>query len=570
MVSADGSLSMVFNGEIYNYIELRAELESLGHRFHSSGDSEVLLTAYRQWGESCVNRLVGMWAFCIIDHARSRLFLSRDRFGIKPLYYLQHARGILFASELKVLRRSGLWGGAISVPRMASILLHERTDAIAESDDTILEGIRQLPAACTMRLEYSGAHRIERYWAPPDAESGDARHVVPEFLEHFDTSLRLHMRADVPVGVMLSGGMDSVSIACAMSRLSREAQSDQPLHAFCYMSPDFDESVQLNDTLAQTGITAHQLTGVDHDTFWQRLDEAMWHQDEPVHSSSVLMGYELYRMAADHGIRVVLSGQGADETLGGYHFYFGPMLVSLAMAGRLPSLLREARNVARSSGQDLTTTLWSCARSIQSSFISKSARLRSVRAARALAHASGRPYLSPEFASLAPAEVRMLGGGGLATALTTAVEAAPLPQYLRVEDRNSMAHSVESRVPFLDHRLVEFGMRLPVEWKLADGWNKRSLRESMKDLIPESVRLRPQKFGFPTSARQWFAGPLAPRLRDLLTSGPVVDSGWFNVPRVRQQLEAHVRGETDATNLLFNVAQFDSWLRWHQSGWKRG
>ena len=569
MTSRDGTLSMVFNGEIYNYVELRAELQALGHTFVSSGDTEVLLASYAQWGRRCVDKLVGMYAFCIIDRRTSSMFVARDRLGIKPLYIVRHPRGVLFASELKAIRRSGLWGGALNTARFAQFLSFGRTEEVPDDADTYLEGVQQILPGHSCTLRFDGTRTDERYWSPPHAEERGDGDVVARFLELFDDAMKLHMRSDVPVGVMLSGGMDSVSIACTMARIADTGRTGQALHAFCYTSEDFDESRQLEDTIAQVGATMHRVATIEADSFWARLREAMWYHDEPVHSPSVLMGFELYRLAAAHGIRVVLSGQGADETLGGYHYLFDHMLVTEALRGRLPTLLAQAKFVAESRSQSERDVLMRSARLVRAHLMASMASYRRVSAGRRLLEGRGRAFLAPEFRALAAPAPELPPGQTLAVALERAIGQTPLPHYLRVEDRNSMAHSVESRVPFLDHRLVEHALRLPARWKMSDGWNKRVLRDAMSGRIPDSVRLRRQKFGFPTSSRRWFAGPLADGLRDIVRGGAAMRSGWFDQVAVERELERHVRGETDASNLLFNVAQLDSWLEWHEAGWEQ-
>jgi asparagine synthase (glutamine-hydrolysing) len=568
MTSRDGTLSLVFNGEIYNYVELRAELQALGHHFVSSGDTEVLLAAFAQWGRRCVDRLVGMYAFCVIDRRTSTMFVARDRLGIKPLYVVRHPRGVLFASELKAIRRSGLWGGQLNTPRFAQFLTYGRSEEVPDDADTYLDGVQQILPGHSCTLRFDGTSIDECYWAPNHHEEREHADVVPRFLALFDDAMKLHMRSDVPVGVMLSGGMDSVSIACTMARLAGGANAGQALHAFCYLSEDFDESQQLDDTIAQTGATMHRVATVEAETFWTRLREAMWFHDEPVHSPSVLMGFELYRLAAANGIRVVHAGQGADETLAGYEYFFDHMLVTEALRGRLPTLLAQARIVADARGRSPRDVLMRCARLARAHFLASVPSYRALTASRRMAEGRGRSFLTPEFRALAAPAIEAPAGQTLGIALERAVRQSPLPHYLRVEDRNSMAHSVESRVPFLDHRLVEMGMALPARWKMSDGWNKRVLREAMTGRIPDSVRLRRQKFGFPTSAKRWFAGPLADGMRDIVRDGSAMRSGWFDQKAVERQLERHVRGETDASNLLFNVAQLNAWFDWHAAGWQ--
>ena len=568
MTSADGTLSMVFNGEIYNYLELRAELQSLGHRFTSTGDTEVLLASYAQWGPRCVDRLVGMYAFCVLDRRASRLFLARDRFGIKPLYVVTHPRGILFASEIKAIRRSGLWRGALNMARFAQFLSLGRTELVPDDADTYLEGVQQILPGHSCIVRFDGARTDECYWEPTTSPQVHDDDPVAGFLARFDDAMRLHLRSDVPVGVMLSGGMDSVSIACTMADLSRAAGTGQALHAFSFASERFDETEQLDDTIARTGVTMHRLPELQPDDFWSKLRTLMWFHDEPVHALSVLMGFELYGLAAANGIRVVLSGQGADETIGGYEYLFDHMLVSEALRGRLPTVLEQARIVAGSRGKPVREVLGRVARMARAHVLSGLPAYRAAAARRRLEEGRGREYLAPEFRALA-SPVRELPGQTLAAALVRSTRQSPLPHYLRAEDRNSMAHSVESRVPFLDHRLAEYAMRLPAHWQMSDGWNKRVQRDAMRGRIPDSVRLRRQKFGFPTPAQDWFSGPLAAGMRDIVRGGPAMRSGWFDQAALQRAVEQQIRGEADVHNVLVNVAQLDSWLAWHEAGWEQ-
>ena len=570
MSTRDERLSMVYNGEIYNYLEIRQELESLGHTFRSSGDSEVLLASYRQWGTDCVDRFVGMFAFCIFDRDAGHFFVARDRFGVKPLYFIRSARGVLFASEPKVIRKSGLWDGQPNLARFATFIALNRSDVVPESDETYMTGVHQvLPGhTCTVTMDGRISHRA--YWTPPCDTVAEAPTQTREYLERFDDAMRLHIRSDVPVGVMLSGGLDSVSIACSLATLAGDpALRTQPLHAFSYMSDNYDEREQVADTVSQTGLQMHVLKDMDATRLWQQLDALMWYHDEPVHSASVLVGFELYRMAASHGIRVVLSGQGADETTGGYPYLSEYSLVSLARSGRLPALMTQARAIAGHLDRDLGAVLARCARMWRGDMLSRVGAYRRIAAGRNLQNAQGLRYLNPGMHSLLVPHVDAIRGNSLSAELRRATVSSPLPQYLRVEDRNAMAHSVESRVPFLDHRLAEFALRLPLEWKLWDGWNKRILRESMRGRIPESVRARRAKFGFPTAARDWFSGPLAGQMKDLVTDSAAVRSGWFDRSAVEAALNRHLAGQSDETNLLFNVAQLDSWIRLHEAGWTR-
>lgn len=569
MITEDQAHAMVFNGEIFNYVELREELAALGHRFGSSGDSAVLMAAYRQWGTRCVERFVGMFAFCIHDKPRNMIFLARDRFGVKPLYLLRTPRGLVFGSELKAIRASGLWDGALNESRFASLLAHMRTDALPETEETFLAGVVQLPPAHTLEVSLDGTESLRRYWSLPDRTELRVSDPVAEFGRLFDESMKLRMRADVPVGVMLSGGMDSSSIACEMARLVGAPDvRPAPLHAFCYESEDFDESTQLNDTIAQTGVTVHRYRP-DPEAVWSDLPRTLWHHDEPIHSASVVMGFGLYRTAAQHGIRVVLGGQGADETIGGYPYLFDHMMVSHALAVRAGDFWSEAGALAADGATTRGALLRQTMRRVRAHLMAGNASYRQIAAGRRLAEAPGWQYLDPTFGARARPAADAAGPQDLRAKLVAAATDAPLPCYLRAEDRNSAAHSVEARVPFLDHRLAEFCVALPPQWQMHDGWNKYVLREAMRGRIPESVRARRVKFGFPTSVKRWFAGPLANAARALILDGPLRGTGWLQMDKVEHALDRHIRGEGDYSNVLFNATQLSHWLTMHRAGWQR-
>jgi asparagine synthase (glutamine-hydrolysing) len=569
MASPDGRFAMVFNGEIYNYVELRDELRALGHHFRSSGDSEVLLRAYMQWGADALPRLRGMFALAIHDRTDGSLLLARDRFGIKPLYLCEAGRHLLFASELKAIRASGLWEGALNAPHFATVLAYGRSDMVPDHEATVLSGVRQVPAAHFVRVTRDGRQRTAAYWDPAAIRRDPAGGDVARFREVFDDAVRLHLRADVPVGVMLSGGMDSTALTCTMADMVRDTgASDFALHAFSYQTERFDEAEQIADTLRRTGAIAHVLGDEDATAIWSRLERVIWHHDELVHSPTVLVSYQLYALAAQAGIRVVLNGQGADESLGGYW-----PLVEHALYDRFrdgdPALegeLAAAAAFTDTTPERLRTRL----RRLQ-----RADRLRRlpfytrVAAGRRLRQTGAAHILTPEFAGQARAIPPHYPGQSFSHAILNTLVSEPLPQYLRVEDRNSMAHGIESRVPFLDHVLVEHALTLPVGALMSGGWNKRILRDAMRGRIPDSVCNRAVKFGFPTGARDWFAGPLAGALRDLLAGSAAARAGWFNVAQLRHALDEHVAGRADHSRALFAFAQVNAWLELHARGWTR-
>ncbi len=555
MISQDGQHVLVFNGEIFNYVELREELCQLGHQFRSSGDSEVLLAAYREWGRECLPKLNGMWAFVIYDRRHRRIFGSRDRFGVKPLYYSRDNTVIQFASEIKALRASGYQRAEINWRTASRFLLEGRLD---NRHETFYEGIEQVPPGSGFELELDGTWRQWSFWSldalPPTVTTDPAA----TFSELFEDSVRIRMRSDVPVGVCLSGGLDSTAIICAAARQRDASSGTQPefLQAFCYMAKEFDESKYIADTLAQTRAQLRQLETSPAE-LWNDLRKLLWFQDEPVHTMTAVVGYQLMRLAASHGIRVVLNGQGADETIGGYSSYFQDYWVSLLQQGRVSTAWQAVKSYTEAHGGNARSRMIAAASRCLSWEMYKIGRYRAWAQSRRQARIRQNPWFSGDLTRHFLSEDISPSSAALSTALKQSVVSAPLPLYLRIEDRNSMAHSVEARLPFLDYRLVSFVCGLPDDWKVRGPWNKYVLREGMRGRIPESVRSRVDKMGFPTASKKWFAHDLYEPLRDVLASRTLRERGIYNTNALIADLDRHRRGEADFSNKLFHVAEFE-------------
>lgn len=555
MVSEDGQLILVFNGEIFNYLELRGELERLGHRFRSSGDSEVLLAAYRQWGRGCLSRLNGMWAFVIYDRRERRLFGSRDRFGVKPLFYYRGEQTILFASEIKAIRASGCYSSAINWSVAARFFLEQQLDTQC---DTFYTGIHQIPPGSGFEVDLEGSWDQWMFWSLDNLPSAICGNPAAEFADLFEDSVRIRMRSDVPVGVFLSGGLDSTSIICAAARhrLDSGAGSQESLLAFCYMDKDFDESKYIADTLKQTGACLQQLQTSPAE-LWADLERMLWFQDEPVHTMTAIVGYQLMRLASSHGIRVVLNGQGADETIGGYSSYFMDAWATLLSQGRIGSAYGAVSAYTAAHGGQTGSNLASASARATAWQLQKIGLYREWAGAKREADLKRNGWFTPELIDQWSNKPTTVGANALTESLKQSVRSAPLPLYLRIEDRNSMAHSVEARLPFMDYRLVAFLFGLSDEWKIRGPWNKFVLREGMRGRIPESVRTRVDKMGLPTSSKKWFAHDLYEPLRDLLGSKGIRERGIYNADVVLADLERHRRGEIDVANRLFHVAEFE-------------
>lgn len=557
MQSPCGRYVLAFNGEIFNYRELRQELALLGHTFQSTGDTEVLLAAWVQWGHGCLPKLNGMWAFVVWDNLTRTLCGSRDRFGIKPLYWYRSGRLTAFVSEIKSLRDSGFARLEADLGVVSRMIFDDKIDT---GERTFYHGVQRVPAGYRFELASDGTLHFHSYWSLTEAAA--AQHVsvdgmADQFAEIFEDAVRLQMRSDVEIGVLLSGGLDSTSIACAMSRQLRSTDGPGKVSALSYLSPDFDERQLIEATIRQTSAKWIK-TSMDASVLWGSLRQHAWHQDEPVHSMTSVVSFHLLASARAHGMKVVLNGQGADEMLAGYPHFIPVYWFELLRRGRWRELLASvaARRrvdpehwhlwLSQAIRQAVTHVRW-----MLPGAESLSARQR---ASRVRAHPLASPELKRHWALEPYSSLH-----SVADTTRSAIEHAHLPLYLRVEDRNSMAHGIELRVPFLDHRLVTLAFAIDARDKLKGGLTKAVLRDAMRARIPESVRRRVDKFGFPTSVDQWFRGPLFGPMQDLLRSRSVADSGLWNTPAVETLLARHARGEINAGPSLFSVAQLSLW-----------
>jgi asparagine synthase (glutamine-hydrolysing) len=560
MLSADGQLVLIFNGEIYNYLELRDELEALGHTFTSTGDTQVLLAAYRQWGQECLPKLNGMWAFVIYDVRESKLFGSRDRFGVKPLYRYRTGDAVYLASEIKAIRASGHYRGGPNWRQVSHFLVDPQINRWHTGTETFYAGIEQVPAGSAFELTLDGQWKEWRFWSLEDVREAEPADPPRALKEMFEDAVRLRMRSDVPVGVSLSGGIDSTSIICAMARLGapRGAPSDGRLQAFSYIAPEFDESAYIAETLAYTGAVAHRVPA-DPLRLWNSLDRMLSYQDEPVHALNALITFDIFELAAANHVKVMLNGGGADEVLAGYFHFFRRQWYTLLKGGKLREVWSEINAYTRVHGGDRAALVRGVVAHLCRS------RLGGLPGSQALVRWRRRrgrletSWFTPDVADTqkddAPADMT------LEKALRRSVGSAPLAYYLRLDDRNSMANSVEVRAPFLDYRLVSLVFGLSSRWKIRGPWNKYVLREAMRGYIPELVRSRADKMGFPVPERQWVRGALYEPLQDLLATQALRSRGFYNVAAIRQDLERHKAGEIDVARRVLAVAQLESWFR---------
>lgn len=558
MVSEDGSFVLVFNGEIFNYLELRDELISLGSSFHTRSDTEVLLEAYRQWGVECVERFNGMWAFALWDRRKKQLFCARDRFGIKPFYYRLNGHQLSFASEMKAL----LSLRSAEPDWQYYYHFFDRRTSLG-CDRTVFRDILHLRPGHTLVWQ-AGVVTIRPFWEyDPDAfrarmDDGDP---VVFFRELFVDAVRLRLRSDVPVGVCLSGGIDSSAIAVVLAQLGVIPHTFSTV----YVEPDYNEAIFIDAVNTATDARAHRITPSPGD-FFPILDQIVRHHDEPVRMPGVFSHWCVMQCAAPH-VTVLLDGQGADEIMGGYNDYFPSLL-----AEHLRRILH-LRHPLHST-RALFETLQALPREkgiaafplLREALVRFLPQLRQWRARpRQKDHLFTAAFCA-QYAypfSAIPEEEVLLGRAPtlLDAEMYRTFRETNLPMLLRYEDRNSMAFSLEARTPFLDYRIVEFCAALPIEWKIRGAETKRIVRAALHDLLPPLVRSRRDKKGFPTPLTLWMRGPLRAELRRRLENGAFLDAGVIEGSALRLLLDEHLDGVADHERTLFRLLTLDRWMR---------
>src|SRR5215469_1423302 len=554
MVSEDANCVIAYNGEIYNYSEIATELEAKGHRLHSSGDTEVLLKAYREWGEACLDRLNGMFAFAIWDESRKTLFAARDRFGEKPFYYYRRPGGqqLLFASEIKALFSSGQVEPEANNGAIYRFLVFGDIDA---DQETLFRGVMALPAAHALRYNPgTGQCMIWRYWdLEPDKASpvGSDRECAEHFLELFSDSVRLRLRADVAVGSSLSGGLDSSSIVCA---IAREGHGRQATFSARFTGHDkFDEGPYIQAVCEHTGLPNHGVVP-DAERYPEEAEQVAWQQDHPFLTSSVYAQWNVMRLAAEHNVTVLLDGQGADEILAGYDDYLGPLLRQLLRTRRLVQGSRELRRYIEFRG-------WKFLPNVLATFLPAGIRGS---AARSLRTAGVRAEFSRQWSQNRPSAERRFKDPfrqELYQTLTRSI----LPKLLRYADRNSLAFSREVRLPFLDHRLVEWLFSLPPDQLLRDGERKFILRRGLGELLPEKIRNRKDKLGFAPPQDSWLRGPLRNWASDILLSDRMARREWADGAGIRSVYTEFSKGNKGSAH-LWRWISLELWARMFLDG----
>jgi asparagine synthase (glutamine-hydrolysing) len=511
-----GRSFMVFNGEIFNFVELRRELMSLGHAFTTAGDSEVLMHVYQEWGLDGFHKLNGMWAFAIADLERGRLVLSRDRFSIKPLYYARVDKRIFFGSEIKQLLPF-----LPAVKANWEVLGSFLAQAVADhSPKTFFHGVLSVPARHSLVIDLeSGDSMLEEYWQFSAPELSSLDDAIETFRELFFDSVRIRLRSDVPIGVLLSGGLDSSGIATVVKEI---ADSDLETYSVISEQPGYSEHEFIDRLTKDCGLRNRRLI-FDASQVLEDLPSVIRHNDEPFLGLHVVAQHKMFQMIRrETDATVLLSGQGSDECFLGYHKFFFFHLISLLKQKRPLAAFRLFASSALRR-----TTVW---------------QFRMREANRYLPWRQGTEGVK-SFLRL-PVALEEIGmPGSMRERQIADIERFSIPVQAHFEDRNSMASSLEVRLPFLDYRLVDFAVNLPTDLKLTRGWTKYIVRESLPEL-PAPIRWRRDKQGFLTPERVWLSGELRPLFESSFQGSRLGELGLVDDSAVLKYYRSFLNGDS--------------------------
>lgn len=549
MVEPASGATIVFNGEIYNHVELRSELEGLGHRFLGQSDTEVLLHSLIEWGERALPRLNGMWAFAFWQPAKQRLLLARDRFGVKPLYYRNGQGGLAFASEPKALLALFSEHRDVSEQVLLDFLGNNLLYARGES---FYQGIHVLPPAHYAFYEpATGKLQLSRYWDYPESTDGalSADEAVAQFDALFTDAVRLRLRSDVPVGLTLSGGLDSTAVLAAAS-----PHSARPLTCFTSVYGEGETGELPWAKIASDAVHAPLIAVSAPQSDWlQTMRKVAWHMDGPGYSPAVYPLWHLMQRARNENVPVLLEGQGADEALAGY-----PQYAVLELLGYMSGKSGQRRSLAGVAERMLAlrrtfSLRWALAWSAREL---SPALLRWHRQRVGFESLMHKGVTLPQ----APEQSKRMGGDPVRQRLLTDHSQTILPGLLHYGDAISMAHGVEARNPFMDYRLVEWMFRLPAQLRSNHSETKWVLREYLRAHGQQSIGNRPDKKGYPTPVGKWLASEQGREVERLLLDRHSLLHQWCDPNKIQRLIEQNRQGAMAAEHHLYKLVTTQIWL----------
>jgi len=541
-------LTLTFNGEIYNYIEIKSELLKLNYKFRTESDTEVILASYKEWGKDCVKKFIGMWAFAVWDETKKELFCSRDRFGIKPFLYINNNLHFFFASEIKALQLTPAYSNEINLDQ---VFLGLQLGWLNYEDETYFKLIKNLPAAHNLILNESKIS-VERYWDIDNftgSNNNSFEDKCNEFRELFFNSMMLHNRSDVPLGVCLSGGLDSSSMASALSIINKGKKIKSFTAYYEGLDNKFDERPFVKEVINKYPDLMPFYISPSNSEIENSFEEIFKKFSIPLNGSSLISHYFVMKLARAEGIIVTIDGQGADEAMGGYLHTFYRLFADEFSKFRLFKGISLINNFKNYHSYDLKKTMDIYSKSFLSTIYdeNKLYHLEYKYNGNILNHKNGEDLFS----------LKHMNTNKTNNFLYHALAHTILPSILYCVDFNSMCYSIESRVPFLDHRIVEFCFRLPNDFKINNSETKFILRKSLKDILPEKITSRRDKKGFVTPGEvKWLRGSL----KHLLN----IDYNkldFINKKKTTFLINDFEKGNNKYSNIVWRLAMLNRWIK---------
>ena len=547
MLSDDGNLVLIFNGEIYNYLEIKDELIKLGHHFKSRTDTEVLLHAYQEWGSDCQDRFNGMWAFVIYNRLERKIFISRDRVGVKPFYYFADGEKFIFASEIPPILSILATKPSADYQSMFDFLVFNRTD---QTELTFFEGIKKLQHGYQLTI-VNNELKFKK-WYDLKTKLHDPFNNPQEFRELLSESIRLRLRSDVPIGVCLSGGIDSSSIVSIL--LKDHNKQDLNTFSAVYGEGNHGDESKFIDEYRPLLKNMFFITP-DANTLYADIQNFVRAHAEPISSTSPYVQFKVMELAKGKAV-VMLDGQGADEQLAGYHYFFGLYFKELLTKGNLPLLGREIAAYLKQhkSSYGLKAFLY---------FLAPDKLRTSLRVRE-------KGYINEDFVK------QYEGGNAISNSLYASKSLKEglidhfeykLEHLMKWEDRNSMWYSIEAREPFLDYRIIERTLALPSDQKIRNGTTKFILREAMKGTLPEKIRLRKDKMGFDNPQNEWLrTKPFQELVSEVLESKTFITKNIIEPAKAKKIYKLHLDGKINSANEIWKWIHLEMWFRQFLAG----
>jgi asparagine synthase (glutamine-hydrolysing) len=555
MADEEKTVWIICNGEVFNYLELREELQKRGKSFYSRSDTEVIIQAYKEWGKECLAKFNGMWALVIYDLRRNVIFGARDRFGIKPFYYHISPESFSFASEIKALLNLPWISKEAFLPTIKDYLFYSRTGT---SKYTFFKNIYELEAGHFFEIDLNNglSFRLQRWWdltknlpTPPEKQEEQ----IESFRDLLFSSIKLRLRSDVPIGTCLSGGLDSSAVVSLAKPLLQPGNQK----TFSMVNPGFDrdESSYVDLITKKYNLPSYKVSLKGRDLL-NDMEVLMDTHDEPFASTSVYGQWKVFQLAKQNGVKVTLDGQGGDELLAGYPYFKNVYWSELLQKVRLLKYIQEIS----SNPQPLRETILNFFISFSGFFFHRTmislAGIKNSQYRTNWIHKKLFHPIPPVHQSMKKAFPSKLN-----QRLYEVHRHDGLPALLRYADRNSMAHGLEARMPFLDYRLVSYVFALSPELKIHRGLSKYILRRALKKDVPKSILTRRDKIGFETPEAKWFREELSPWIKNIINSKSMEKRGFYRIPYLRAFFEKHNNGRINASRIIWRSVNLELWMR---------